>query len=157
MTNLSPPGFMNLFLCLCLMEKEYHWWECGNCWRQRQCWLLVHCSWNVISKQWGMYLFNLFYVRSKLLIFFEAANLSGLFYGCNFTREFSSDLHRKRLIQASRFCSRKTDNCQVDAVSRTNCKKCRLKKCLAIGMKPEKVTILNCWALEKSKQGCNAS
>jgi len=38
-----------------------------------------------------------------------------------------------------RFCSRKTDNCQVDAVSRTNCKKCRLKKCLAIGMKPEKV------------------
>jgi len=38
-----------------------------------------------------------------------------------------------------RFCSRKTDNCQVDTVSRTNCKKCRLKKCLAIGMKPEKV------------------
>jgi len=27
----------------------------------------------------------------------------------------------------------------VDTVSRTNCKKCRLKKCLAIGMKPEKV------------------
>ena len=27
----------------------------------------------------------------------------------------------------------------MDTVSRTNCKKCRLKKCLAIGMNPEKV------------------
>ena len=56
-----------------------------------------------------------------------------------------SDLVIPRLCQSWnllcfwRFCSRKTDNCQVDTVSRTNCKKCRLKKCLAIGMKPEKV------------------
>ena len=56
-----------------------------------------------------------------------------------------------------RFCSRKTDNCQVDAVSRTNCKKCRLKKCLAIGMKPEKVTVNHCWAQERiKKQGLDA-
>ena len=38
-----------------------------------------------------------------------------------------------------RFCSRKNDRCQVDSVSRTNCKKCRLRKCLDIGMRPEKV------------------
>merc|ERR1739838_780919 len=38
-----------------------------------------------------------------------------------------------------RYCSRKTDACVVDAVSRTNCKKCRFQKCLQVGMKPEKV------------------
>lgn len=38
-----------------------------------------------------------------------------------------------------RYCSRKTDTCVVDAVSRTNCKKCRFQKCLQVGMKPEKV------------------
>lgn len=38
-----------------------------------------------------------------------------------------------------RYCSRKTDACVVDAVSRTNCKKCRFQKCLKVGMKPEKV------------------
>jgi len=38
-----------------------------------------------------------------------------------------------------RYCSRKTDNCVVDTVSRTNCKKCRFQKCLKVGMKPEKV------------------
>eukprot|EP00092_Neocalanus_flemingeri_P058229 GFUD01069348.1.p1 GENE.GFUD01069348.1~~GFUD01069348.1.p1 ORF type:complete len:475 (-),score=70.21 GFUD01069348.1:54-1478(-) len=38
-----------------------------------------------------------------------------------------------------RYCSRKTDACVVDAVSRTNCKKCRFQKCLLVGMKPEKV------------------
>jgi len=38
-----------------------------------------------------------------------------------------------------RNCSRKTDRCVVDAVNRTNCKKCRFQKCLKVGMKPEKV------------------
>jgi len=38
-----------------------------------------------------------------------------------------------------RYCSRKTDRCVVDTVSRTNCKKCRFQKCLRVGMKPEKV------------------
>eukprot|EP00092_Neocalanus_flemingeri_P009419 GFUD01010133.1.p1 GENE.GFUD01010133.1~~GFUD01010133.1.p1 ORF type:complete len:492 (+),score=107.38 GFUD01010133.1:80-1555(+) len=36
-------------------------------------------------------------------------------------------------------CARDTDSCVVDQVNRTNCKKCRLQKCVEIGMKPEKV------------------
>ena len=43
------------------------------------------------------------------------------------------------LTDFTRFCSRSTDACQVDSVSRTNCKKCRLNKCLENGMRPEKV------------------
>jgi len=47
-----------------------------------------------------------------------------------------------------RYCSRKTDSCVVDAVSRTNCKKCRFMKCLKVGMRPEKVDRVR----KKSKQ-----
>jgi len=36
-------------------------------------------------------------------------------------------------------CARGGDDCVVDIVSRTNCKKCRLMKCFEIGMKTEKV------------------
>lgn len=36
-------------------------------------------------------------------------------------------------------CARGKDNCEIDQVSRTNCKKCRLKKCFEIGMKSDKV------------------
>ena len=33
----------------------------------------------------------------------------------------------------------RTDACVMDAVSGTKCKRCRLEKCLEIGMRPEKV------------------
>ena len=36
-------------------------------------------------------------------------------------------------------CVRGDDNCAVDRVNRTNCKKCRLAKCFKIGMKGDKV------------------
>jgi len=39
-----------------------------------------------------------------------------------------------------RHCSKLTGNCQINSVAtRKNCKKCRLEKCIHIGMKPEKV------------------
>eukprot|EP00092_Neocalanus_flemingeri_P034634 GFUD01037675.1.p1 GENE.GFUD01037675.1~~GFUD01037675.1.p1 ORF type:complete len:484 (-),score=111.17 GFUD01037675.1:15-1466(-) len=36
-------------------------------------------------------------------------------------------------------CTKKTNSCYVDSVSRNKCKKCRYEKCLKVGMKPEKV------------------
>jgi len=36
-------------------------------------------------------------------------------------------------------CIRGGENCVVDVVTQTNCKKCRLKKCFEIGMRPDKV------------------
>jgi len=39
----------------------------------------------------------------------------------------------------SRHCARKSNSCNVDSVSRNNCKSCRYEKCLKVGMRPEKV------------------
>ena len=38
---------------------------------------------------------------------------------------------------------RRTDSCVMDSVTRTNCKRCRLEKCLGIGMKPGKVDMVD--------------
>ena len=119
---------------------------------------MTQCSGRMhdISKQWGMYLFNRILVHWRLLMLFLKLHSLPVYFPQKIRCKLNFGRHPSK-IKLVRFCSRKTDNCQVDAVSRTNCKKCRLKKCLAIGMKPEKVTVVDhCWALAKGKQGCDA-
>merc|ERR1719427_2456493 len=45
----------------------------------------------------------------------------------------------RRGISRSYVCVRGDDLCQVNSITRTNCKRCRYARCLAVGMKPELV------------------
>lgn len=45
----------------------------------------------------------------------------------------------RRGITRSYVCVRGDDLCQVNSITRTNCKRCRYARCLAVGMKPELV------------------
>ena len=43
------------------------------------------------------------------------------------------------MFSRSYACVRGDDLCQVNSITRTNCKRCRYARCLAVGMKPELV------------------
>lgn len=62
--------------------------------------------------------------------------------------------HPCSTVPFPRFCKRKTDSCSLDPTSRTNCKKCRLKKCLENGMRPEKVDRIK---KKHENEHCNGS
>ena len=45
----------------------------------------------------------------------------------------------RRGITRSYACVRGDMSCQVNSITRTNCKKCRFERCLQVGMRPELV------------------
>ena len=45
----------------------------------------------------------------------------------------------RRGIMRNYSCVRGDDSCQVNSITRTNCKKCRYERCLEVGMRPELV------------------
>lgn len=59
---------------------------------------------------------------------------------------FSCRAFFRRMIRggksSSQLCARGSDSCPMDSITRTNCKKCRLKRCLEIGMMPDRVDMV---------------
>ena len=79
-----------------------------------------------------------------------AANM--LHYGAIVCFSCRAFFRRAVLERRTYTCVRGTFGCAVDAVTRTNCKRCRLAKCLRVGLNPRlvdanksKVTYFESW------------